>query len=535
MVTVLLALAVTLGTPAVGERSVTTVDPRGEARVEVAFQVPISDIQQLWRPQDKVPFQDRKWWISFDSAPQQDIPFISYFNLAERNRFLFGSESLEWDNRVESKINQEKGVYEVRLTVVAGPDGRLTPFKVTLDRRDIPWTDALGEWRDGLSYPKGAYPDAAWKPVYCSWYAVHAAVTQDWTERTAAIASDLGFKTFILDDGWSYDEMKRVNPETIKTWYRDTGRWDAFSPVKFPDFRAHRERMRKLGLKYIVWVAPYFVGTRSPAFVRWGFDKKDEKPFEGNVLADLRNAALMDDITRQLTTLLRESDLDGLKIDFFDYIRASADNPQGAMSLAYIRRLMGELRKIKPEGIFEYRQSYATPATAALATQFRAGDVPYEWLSNLQRICQIRLTMGDRIPVHADPIYWSDVEADENVDRHFMASMAGVPMLSMDLEKMPKSRRDVVRAWLGYYTAHVERFHRGGTWRIDYRNGGLACATARLGDEALFIVNDAAAFPKARAAANVSKIVVLNLSFEELRLADGTVIPAAGAYPARDK
>ena len=87
-------------------------------------------------------------------------------------------------------------------------------------------------------------------------------------ERTAAIAAELGFGTFILDDGWSYDEAKHVNPETIKTWYRDVGRWDAFSPLKFPDFQSHRERMRKLGLNYVVWVAPYFVGTRSEAFRR---------------------------------------------------------------------------------------------------------------------------------------------------------------------------------------------------------------------------------------------------------------------------
>ena len=532
MINFILAATLSLGIPAAGSRDVVSVDPAGDDTVTVSFEVPISDIQQMWTPDLKQPFQDRKWWIVKDSAPQCDMPYLAFFNMAEENRFSFGSASLEWDSRIESKINQEKGVYCVRLTVVAGPKGRLKPFKVTLDRRPVVWTRALSDWRDSLAYPKGTYPEAAWRPVYCSWYAVHAAVTQDWTERTAAIAADLGFGTFILDDGWSYDEAKRVNPETIKTWYRDVGEWTAFSKAKFPDFRAHRERMRKLGLKYIVWTAPYFIGTRSPAFAKWGCDRRPGKPFEGNVLTDITDGAMMSSVTEQLVTLLRTADLDGLKLDFFDYVKPSVDEPRGAASLEYIGELMRRLREVKPDGVFEFRQSYATPVMAQFGTQFRAGDVPFEWLSNLMRIAQIRITMGDGVPVHADPIFWSDGETDDNVDRHFMAAMAGVPMLSMDLEKMSAERRARVRGWLGYYARHVEKFQRGGKWDVAYRNGGLAYVIARLGDETLAVVNDADAFGKAAGALDAKKAVVLNLGFADLVLPGGVRVGRAKAYPA---
>ena len=532
MTTLILAATVALGIPAAGSRETKTVDPAGDNAVTVSFEVPISDIQQMWTPDLKQPFQDRKWWIFKDSAPQCDMPYLAFFNMAEVNRFSFGSESLEWDNQIESKIDQERCVYRVKLTAVAGPKGKLRPFKVTFDRRSVSWTRALADWRDSLAYPKGKYPEAAWRPVYCSWYAVHAAVTQDWTERTAAIAADLGFGTFILDDGWSYDEMKRVNPDTIKTWYRDVGEWTAFSKAKFPDFKAHRERMRKLGLKYIVWTAPYFLGTRSPAFAKWGYDKHPHtEPFEGNSLTDVTNGPMMESVTEQLVTLLRTADLDGLKIDFLDYIKPSVKEPRGAASLAYIEDLMRRLREVKPDGIYEYRQSYATPIMAHLGTQFRAGDVPFEWLSNLMRIVQIRLAMGDRVPVHADPIYWPDMETDDNVDRHFMAAMAGVPMLSMDLEKMTPARRATVRAWLDYYAKHVEKFHRGGTWDAAYRNGGLAYLVSRLGDETLAIVNDADAFAKVAGTFDAKKAVILNLCFTDLKLPNGVRIGPAKSYP----
>ena len=228
-------------------RKVVRIEPTDAKRCELSFCVPISDIQQMWTPDMQTPFIGRKWWISKASAPQSSMPCIVWFNMAERNSFFFGAAALEWDCLIESKINQERGVYEVKFTAAAG-SGVLKPFDVTLDRRSIIWTQSVGEWRDSLPYAHGTYPAAAWEPAFCTWYAVHAALDAQWVERTAAIAANLGFGTFILDDGWSYDEAKRVSPETIKAWYRDVGAWDDFSPVKFPDFRRHRERMRELGL-----------------------------------------------------------------------------------------------------------------------------------------------------------------------------------------------------------------------------------------------------------------------------------------------
>jgi len=518
-----------LSAPDVGLRSVETVDPQGSDRVVVHVDVPARDVQEMWMPSWIVPRQERKWSLSTESAPQSGIPYVAYFNATGTNAFSIGAESLVWDTKIVSKINQEKGVWEVTVTVVAGPGGALRPFAVTLDRRSVEWTEALADWRNSLSVPKGTYPADAWKPVYCSWYAKHAAIDQNWVEQTAAIASELGFKTFILDDGWSYDEAKRVNPETIKTWYRDTGRWNAFSKVKFPNFKAHREKMRAFGLNYVVWVSPYFVGTRSESYLKYGFDKKGEKPFEGNVLADPTDRAFMDAVDEQLVGLMKESDLDGLKIDFLDYIRPSVEKPRGAVSLAYLERLMGKLRAVKPNGLFEFRQSYATPLTAHLATQFRVGDVPFEWLANLLGVAQIRVTMGDGVPIHSDPICWGLAETPDNINRHFLAAMAGVPMLSMDLERMSDEERSIVRRWISFYVKHIERFQREGRWHVDYRNGGVAFLTSVCTDEILVIVNEADSLRRLRPQLCGKKAVVLNLTFETLDLGCGMTVPPADA------
>lgn len=520
-----------LSIPKAGSREVVRIDPSAAKKCELSFCVPISDVQQMWTPDMQTPFLERKWWISKASAPQSSMPCIAWFNMAESNVFFFGAAALEWDCLVESKINQERGVYEVKLTVAAG-SGVLKPFDVTLDRRAVPWTQSVDEWRDSLPYARGTYPAAAWEPAFCSWYAVHAALDAQWVERTAAIAVDLGFGTFILDDGWSYDEAKRVSPETIKTWYRDVGAWDSFSPVKFPDFRRHRERMRKLGLNYVVWVAPYFLGSRSAAFRRWGYDRRPNvNVVEGNALTDIENQAMMESVADQLVRLMRDSELDGLKIDFLDAVKPSVADPHGARSIEYIADLMKRLREVKPDGVFEFRQDYATPITASLATQFRAGDVPFEWQANLLRIAQIRLTMGDGIPIHSDPIYWADSETDDNVSRHFMAAMAGVPMLSMDMEKMSPERRAAVRRWMRLYRETVAPFQRDGKWSVFYRNGGLVGLVGKLSGKSLVIVNDPAGFAVLRAAAGNGGMIVFNLGFESLVLPNGETVAPARAYP----
>ena len=518
--------------PKQGEPMVRVVDPEGRQKIQVSFDVPASDIQQIWRPDYQQPFLERKWWITANTSSMCDMPYMAFFNLAETNRLSFGAEALQWDCRISSKINQEKGVYAVTLTVAADAPGKIRPFKVTIDRRSLVWTDALADWRNSLSYNRGRYPEAAWKPVYCTWYAVHASLSQDWVERTGEIAAKLGFCTFILDDGWSYDESKRVNPDSIREWYRDVGKWDGFSPKKFPDFKAHRERMRALGLKYLVWVSPYFIGTRSPSYARWRDRLSGQKPFEGNVLADVADSEMMETVTEQLVRLLKDSDLDGLKIDFLDYIKPSVEKPRSGFGYGYVRNLMNRLKSVKPDGLFEFRQSYATPLTLELGTQFRAGDVPFEWLCNILRIAQIRLAVGDGVPVHADPIFWSQHETKDNIARHFMAAMAGVPMVSMDLERLPTWQKDEVAKWMRIYSQRIEPFQKKGRWNMVYRNGSLAYVTSIHGDEALVMVVDSGASLRSLdCALDGKRMIIMNLGYAPVCIRGVLVLPAQAVVP----
>lgn len=168
---------------------------------------------------------------------------------------------------------------------------------------------------------------------------------------------------------------------------------------------------------------------------------------------------------------------------------------------------------------------------AAYATQFRAGDVPFEWLDNLRRILQIRLQMGDGIPVHADPICWAKCETRDNVNRHFMAAMAGVPMVSMDLERLSENEKSLVKGWLAYYARFVETFQRRGKWDVCYKNGGVAYAISEMPDGVLMIVNDPDVVGRLDRLIGNRRVVVLNLTYETLRFASGITVAPASSFP----
>jgi alpha-galactosidase len=519
---------INLQAPQAGEKAVKRI-VASENKSVVRIDVPACDIQMMWMPPWRAPRQERKWRLQYTSAPQLSMPYVAYFNIVGRNSFSIGVSALEYDVNIESKINQEKGVWQVTVTVAAQQGEIIKPFFVTMDRRDKAWTEVLADWRQTLEYKNGNYPEDAWMPAYCSWYARHADITQSWVERTAVIAAEMGFKTFILDDGWSYDDAKRVSPETIVDWYRDVGKWDVFSKKKFPDFKAHREKMRALNLNYIVWTAPYFVGTRALAYTQYGFDKKGDKPFEGNVLASPCDKEYMKEVDDQLVRLIKESDLDGLKIDFLDSVAPSVENPRALVTHAYLTNLMAKLRKVKPNGLFEFRQGYATPITASLATQFRAGDVPFEWLANLLRIAQIRLTMGDKVPIHSDPIFWSVYETDDNINRHFIASMAGVPMLSIDLESLPAKHRNIAKNWISFYKNYVKKFQLNGAWNVKYLGSSLQYVSSEVDDEILVIVNDPGIKEEVSSLIRNKKAVVLNLTYSELDFGNAKKVSPANA------
>lgn len=508
-----------------GERSRVAVAVAGRVGpLQIRFSLPILDMQMYWTPECRVPVCKLLWQIEIQAAAQRHFPYLAFGTAAGANRASVAVSNFIDDCRISARMNQATCQYDITITIVLQKETE--DFHFCLDRRGtLGWLDILREFVQQQCGPAVPYPAAAWSPVYCTWYAVHAAVTQEWAEKTAAAAARLGFGTFIVDDGWCFDVMKRVSPETITTWYENIGDWEV-STQKFPDMAGHVLRVQGMGLKYLLWVAPHLVGDRSRLYQEIRSELGRDY-LEGYYLLDVTRPGPCRILQEKIVALLERYGLDGLKIDFLDQYWPTVEQPRGRRTLGFIRDLSEAIRSRRPEALIEFRQGYATPAMLPYGTQFRAGDVPFDYLDNFMRLAQIRVGLPESgVPVHADPAYWHPQESRENIARHLMAALAGVPMLSMDLLSLQPHEEAIIRHWLGFYREHLGTF-QSGVWRVGYHQSTLCHMRVQSAAECIVLLNDAARLDVALAGA-AGCLHVLNLSPETVDWGRGEVFGPAG-------
>ena len=524
-----------------GDYTRITVEPeKGADKLVIKTNISLVDLHELWLSSLVAGPEKRNlpWVMELDSGAQKNFPYIAAFNSAGINRGSFSTTDLQDDTRIRFEMNQEKGTYDITCTIALSEETE--KFDIILDCRNINWQDALADWRKSLDLPAVSYPAATADPVYCTWYAVHGAVTQEFIEKTCPVAKELGFTTLIVDDGWCYDDMKRVSPSTIGSWYEMIGDWNV-SDKKFPDFKAHVKRMQALGMKYMVWTAPHLWGFKSDLYNN-NPGMTIDNPIEGYDKMDI-NKADFAPLVKKLRALAADNGLDGLKIDFLDIVPPNIDYPNGHATEKLIAELTGGLKADNPDALIEFRQSYSTPVMLKYGTQFRAGDVPFNWLFNFGRMVELRLSLGNLGPVHADPAYWPFGETSENVARHMMAMLVGVPMLSMDLARLTDTEKRIIRYYIDIYNSHRDLINHG-EWRFIFGFSDIEAGIVENDKERLVIICDAGKFAdclkddgKTTTILNLSdraiKVKCENAVNAECIATDGSEIPVAGSAVIR--
>ena len=492
---------------------------RGELYIKTL--IPIIDVVSVWHPaQRRLPPAFLPWLLEFDCGANIAYPMFVFLDKNYHAAYSIALTNCIDDCHCSAKMNQELCGYELVFHIAVTAETE--PFEIFFDQSHEPLADVLQCYRNIVMPQNPDYPAGAWEPVYCTWYAVHTALTGDYLRSNAAEAARLGFGTFIVDDGWCFDENKRVTPETLPDWYRDIGDWQ-LSENKLPGMKAIIDDAQKLGLNYMFWVAPFFAGRRS---------RLNEKV--SSYLTDLHEGQRIidpDDNTASLAamenilSIFRNMDLDGLKIDFLDTVLPDVKNPHCRPARKYIKELVSRIRAVKPDALIEFRQNYATPVNAGFATAFRAADVPFDYMDNFNECLQLRLHLGDKVPIHADPVYFNNCESVETVGRHMIASLAGVPMLSMELASIASEHKKVIANYINFYREY-QNILNSGHWRIESRNGCNVFAECSNENGTVIILADEMFAEEAMQNCR-GKIAVLNLSGNSFT-AEGTVFDSQG-------
>ncbi|HII0079718.1 TPA: glycoside hydrolase family 36 protein, partial [Klebsiella variicola] len=399
----------------------------------------------------------------FDSALSSVAPVGSFYSQNGNNGLTFGLSETKEHIKVHAGTYEERREAKVRFVLFSHSDEIKNIYSVQLriDRRAIHFSESIKElsqwYESAISSSPMPVPLDAYEPVYSTWYAFHQNIFQSEIEDQCQIASKLGCKTLILDDGWQTDDNRRG--------YKYCGDWEV-SFKRFPDFKKHVEYIHSLGMKYILWLSVPFLGKES--------NKWDE--LHGNLLyfSDLQQAGILDPRYKKVREYLKgtykrlvsEYNLDGLKLDFIDEFNMSRaqghallpdpERDYESLSAAVdclLREVRLELTALNKNIMIEFRQRYIGPEIRNYGNIFRVHDCPGDSVMNRTGIADLRLFSGNTA-VHSDMFIWSTSDTLESISLHFINTLFSVQQLSPNLKELSATQIQLIKHWIDFWNVN---------------------------------------------------------------------------------
>lgn len=397
------------------------------------------------------------------SSAAQDAPVWSMFNYAGVNSMTFAVADVINTCELSAQHAEETGCLTCRITLFMDPVPPLTRYQTTIrfDSRPLKYYEILRGvsdwWARMPEYTPAPVPEHARLPMYSSWYCFHLGITPEAIEKQCKLAKALGMDSVIVDDGWQTDDKNRG--------YAYCGDWEA-AKSKFPDFRAHVDRVHALGMKYLLWFSVPFVGVHTKAFAKFKdkFLNPDPTGKRQWFILDPRFPDVREYLIGVYERCIREFDLDGFKLDFVDCFTTHEETkdafgagrdyqsvPEAADRL--LTDVISRLRAVKPDVMIEFRQSYTGPAMRKYGNIFRVGDEPNNASGNRVGSMLLRALSGNTA-IHSDMVMWHYEDTVESAAMQLIHALFTVPQISVRLDEVPESHVAMIRRYLAFWREH---------------------------------------------------------------------------------
>lgn len=443
-----------------------TAAPAPPPRLLLEWRVPLTEMHFCWHPAGgfnrKIPAD---WTAALHSDLATSAPVLLLGSQSGENRLLFAVSEAMRPVKIKAGVHEETCEAACSVELFTCPEAPIAAYELLLrlDIRPLFYAEAIREAFGWLAafpeYEAAAVPPAAYEPFYSSWYSFHQNLFAPELERECALAARYGMKGVIIDDGWQTDDNRRG--------YAFCGDWE-ISERRFPDMRAHVERVHRLGMKYLVWFSVPFMGDRSRNRERFGGKFLYRLEELGTAVLDPRFPEVREFLISTYEKALVQWDIDGFKLDFIDSFRFDGEDPAVREDYAgrdlrslpeAVNLLLSETRsrleRIKPGILIEFRQSYIGPAIRKYGNLFRVGDCPGDFLSNRLGVIDLRLTSGDTA-VHSDMLEWNSRDTVENAALQLLNVIFSVPQISVRLADLPEEHREMLKFWLDFMRVHQE-------------------------------------------------------------------------------
>ncbi len=435
--------------------------------ITLKWKMPALNVAGIWKPTNDFSKRIQADWElkPMESRISIDAPVIAIFGHDDSNVLTFACSDAIHTLKLDAVLREEDNFLYCSIELFSEVEQPISNYKIQLrlDFKNSHFSECLksvSKWWETFNDLKPTIvPTIAKQPIYSTWYQFHQSLDEAVLLKECALASEMGYKAIILDDGWQTKDSNRG--------YDFTGDWQ---PDRIPEMGAFVEKLHGLGMKVALWYSVPFCGKKSRAYQK----------FKGKFLTeDHRWAPVFDprypEVREHLTGLyisaLKDWNLDGFKLDFIDDFHRYDDTPMGAKDgrdyasiNEAVDRLLSDvilnLQQIKPDVFVEFRQKYTGPAMRKYGNMFRAFDCPGDAAMNRIRIADLRMYCGNTA-VHADMITWHSDEPVEVAALQLVNIMFGVPQLSVKLQDCREDELNMIRFYTQYWNEHVNILMEG--------------------------------------------------------------------------
>ena len=425
--------------------------------IHISWRIPARGVQGVWTTDALHEKRLKADWEqeSTRSHISQNAPVVCLFGHNDENVLTFASSDALNVSDFKAVIREEDNFVYCQITFFL--DSITTAFEyeamLRIDCRPIPFCNALKDvarwWSSFEIMAPPDVPHEAFDPVYSTWYSFHQNLNTEHLLSECRVASPLGYKTIIVDDGWQTLDSNRG--------YDFTGDWN---PERIPEMADFVASVHAQGMLCMLWYSVPFVGVKSEAYVRFK-DKCLTHTHRWAPVLDPRFPEVRTYLVEKYQSALTQWDIDGFKLDFIDDFRVYEDTETSEahgrdfMSVEEaVEQLLSEivqtLKAVKPGLLVEFRQRYTGPIMRKYGNMFRAFDCPNDSVTNRIRTTDLKL-LTTRNAVHSDMVTWHDDEPVETAALQLLNVLFSVPQLSVRLSDVSEVHRKMIEVYTRYW------------------------------------------------------------------------------------
>lgn len=442
----------------------------------IDFRFQLDNVQSLWLPSIQGPGKNYRpkgmleYYATVTTHLCNLVPMGAFFSAEGMNKLSFAFSDCKNIVKLTGGVYEEETCGRISFDLFETPAHAQSEYHATLrlDSALMPVFNAVENmarfYERELSIEAMPVPEGAYGAVYSTWYAFLQNLQEQEIEDQCRIGAECGLKTVIVDDGWQTDDSNRG--------YAFCGDWQV-SKTRFPHMREHVERIHKMGMKYMVWFSVPFIGRKAKRAEEFKDYCLCFNPRWDAYVLDPRYKKVRNFLVETFSNMVKEYNLDGLKLDFIDEFdlrqadeKAALFNPErDTQSIPdAVDMLMTEVRDalmaIKPEILVEFRQNYIGPMIRKYGNMLRAHDCPSDTLMNRMTTVDLRATSLNTA-VHADMFTWSPQESVESASLQFIHTLFAVPQVSCNFKHLSAEHKAMVKHWISFWEEHRELLMHG--------------------------------------------------------------------------